>query len=194
MTAVEVGDRTVEVTNRDRVLFPDDGITKGALVDYYRRIADVMLPHLRHRALVLRRFPDGIEEPGFFQKDVAGQVADWVRTVRIDKRSGGSTTYAVCDEAATLVHLANLSCVEAHTLLAPTGEPDRPDQLILDLDPPDDHTALVVAGARAVRAVLDGAGIASFVKSTGSRGLHILVPLDGRAYSADDVRERLTRR
>lgn len=181
MTVVEVDGHRIELSNQDKVLFPGDGITKGDLVDYLRRVAELMLPHLRDRPLVVRRFPDGIGEQGFFHKDVPDSAPEWLRTVRLDKKAGGSTIYAVCDDEATLVYLANLGSVELHTLLAPAGDTDHPDQLVLDLDPPGDDAALVVAGARAAREVLERAGITSRVKATGSLGLHITVRLDGDA-------------
>lgn len=179
MTTLELGDRTVEVSNEDKVLFPDEGITKGELVEDSLRVAEPILPHVRDRPLVMRRFPDGIAQDGFYQKEVPEHFPSWIRTVRLEKEEGGVVTHVVCDDAATLVYVANQGTVELHTLLAPVGHPRRPDQLVLDLDPPTEDPGPAVEGVRVVRAVLRELDVTGFVKSTGSRGVHVLVPLGG---------------
>lgn len=185
MSTVAVGGRTIELTNEDKVLFPEDGITKGDVIEYYHRIADWMLPFLADRPLTLRRFPDGMGEEGFYQKDAPDYFPEWIRTVTLDKEEGGTVTHVVANEAATLVFLANQGVIEMHTLLAPADQPRRPDQLVLDLDPPD-HIS-VVPGTRAIRAVLQDLGMTGLVKSSGSRGVHALIRLDGSA-DFDDSR------
>lgn len=180
MTTIDVGSRTVELSNQDKVLFPEAGITKGELVDYYRRVADCMLPHITGLPLVLRRFPDGIGRNGFYQKQISDHFPGWIDTTTLGKQEGGTVTHVVAGDPATLVYLANQGTVELHMLLAPAHRPRHPDQLILDLDPPSDDPALVVAGARVVRRLLDDIGVTGFVKSTGSRGVHVHVHLDGR--------------
>lgn len=179
MSTVDVNGRAVEVSNVDKVLFPDDGVTKGDVIDYYRRVADRVLPQLRDRPLVMRRFPDGIREDGFYQKDTPDHFPDWIRTVTLEKKEGGTVTHVVCDDAATLVYLADQGTIELHTLLAPAGRPDRPDRLVLDLDPSTDDLTPVVEGARVIRDLLDDLGVTGFVGSTGSRGVHVHVLLDG---------------
>lgn len=181
MSSRKVDSRTVKVSNEDKVFFPDAGITKGQLVDYHHRIAERMLPFLEDRPLVMRRFPDGIDSGGFFQKDVPNHFPDWIERVRLEKKEGGTLAHAVADNPATLVYLADQGTIEIHTLLAPASSPHHPDQMILDLDPSTDDPSDVVAAARAVEGVLDDIGVSGFVKTTGSRGVHVLVGLDCNA-------------
>jgi bifunctional non-homologous end joining protein LigD len=182
------GRYTVETSNEDKVLFPRAGITKGDLMDYYDAIASRILPWLRHRPLVLERFPDGIEEEGFYQKQVAGHFPDWISTVRVEKSGGETQELVVCDKKAALVFLANLGCVALHPWLCRTDRLDRPDQLVVDLDPPGDDFASVRDAARACRGLLHELELPSFVKTTGSKGVHIVVPLD-REEGFDAVRD-----
>lgn len=179
MTEIRVGSHTLEVSHPDKVLFPDDGITKGDVVDYYRRIADVMVRHLRGRPLALHRFPDGIGHGGFLQKDTPDYFPVWIERVTLERERGGSVDHVVCNDAATLVYLADQAVLVLHRLLDAAEAPRRPVELILDLDPAGDDPAAVVLAARHLRDVLDEAGLTAFVKSTGSRGIHAHVPLDG---------------
>jgi bifunctional non-homologous end joining protein LigD len=178
MTAVTVGSHTVEISHPDKVIYPDAGITKGDVVGYYRRIADWMVPHLVDRPLALHRFPDGLDRGGFFQKAVPDYFPAWIDTVTLERERGGTVTHVVCNDAATLVYLANQNVLVFHRLLADAAVPRRATELILDLDPPSDDPALVVHAARLVGDVFAEAGVTSFVKSTGSKGLHVHVPLD----------------
>lgn len=131
MTAVNVAERTIEVTNADKVMFPDAGITKEHVVRYHHRIGTHMLPFLEERPLVMRRFPDGIAESGFYQKEIPDHFPEWIDVVTLDKHEGGTVTHVVANDPATLVYLANQGVLEIHTLLSPASSPDRPDQLML---------------------------------------------------------------
>jgi bifunctional non-homologous end joining protein LigD len=177
---VTAGERDVEISNSDKVLFPGDGITKLDLARYYARIADTALPHWRDRPLTLRRFPDGIDEGGFFQKNAPDYFPDWIERVELPKE-GGTVTHALVTEPATAVYLADQGCVVLHLALAHAESPVHPDRMVFDLDPSDDDFGKVQEVARAVRRVLDDRGLQSFVATTGSRGLHIVLPLDGSA-------------
>jgi bifunctional non-homologous end joining protein LigD len=128
---VRVGRRTVEVSNPGKVLYPDDGITKGDLVDYYRRVARLMLPHLRSRPVAMERYPDGIDGERIFQKDVPNHFPDWIDRVKVEKE-GGELQQVVCEDAATLVYLANQACITPHVWLSRADRPGHPDQLIFD--------------------------------------------------------------
>jgi bifunctional non-homologous end joining protein LigD len=183
---MRVGRHTIEVSHQDKILFPDDGITKGEVIEYYRKIADVMLPHMQGRPVVMQRFPDGIAQDGFYHKEEPEYFPGWIETMTVEKE-GGEVTHVVCNDAATLVYLANQACLTPHTWLSRTDAPRRPDQLILDLDPPEDDFGAARFAARAVRDLLDELGLRSFVKTSGSRGLHVLVPLD-RSGDFDAVR------
>lgn len=177
---VTAGGRKVVISNPDKVLFPDDGITKRDLAEYYARIADVALPHWRDRPVTMERFPDGIGAEGFFQKNVPEHFPDWIARVELAKE-GGTVTHALATEPATLVYLADQGCITPHLALSRAGDPRRPDRMVLDLDPSDDDFGKVQETARALRATLDRRGLESFVATTGSRGLHIVLALDASA-------------
>lgn len=183
---VRVGGHSVEIKRPDKVLFAEDGITKRDLIDYYRRIAPWILPYLRGRPLALERYPDGIDEPGFFQKSTPAYYPEWIRRVAV-KKAGGTVTHVVCDDAATLVFLANQACVTPHIWLSRTDKLDRPDQMVFDLDPSGNDFEPVRATAVSIRELLDRLGLPAYVKTTGSRGLHVAVPLI-RSETFDSVR------
>jgi len=174
---VTAGDRAVDISSADKVLFPGDGITKLDLARYYARIADTALRHWRNRPLTLRRFPDGIDREGFFQKNVPEYFPDWISRIELPKENG-TVTHALATEAATAVYLADQGCVELHLALARADRPYHPDRMIFDLDPSDGDFGKVQEVARAVRTALDERGLQSFVATTGSRGLHIVLSLD----------------
>ncbi len=177
---ITVDGREIALSNLDKPFFPEDGITKGDLVDYYRRIAPVALPHWRDRALSMHRFPDGIGEEGFFQKDMPGHFPGWIDSAELPKE-GGSVTHILANEAATLVYIANQGCITPHLALARADAPDRPDRMIFDLDPSDDDFGKVQEAAERLRARLEALDLPVFVQTTGSRGLHLVVPLDASA-------------
>jgi len=145
---------TVHISSPDKVLFPRDGITKAGLAAYYEEIADTMLPHVRDRAVVMHRFPDGIRREGFIQKDVPEYFPEWIKTVPV-KKAGGSLTHVVIDKPATLVYLADQACITPHVWLSRIDRPDHPDRLIFDLDPSGRAFEPIVAAARALRDVLE---------------------------------------
>lgn len=182
-----VGRRTLQVSNLDKVLFPHDGITKAELIDYYKQIAPYMLPYMKDRAVTMHRYPDGITHEGFYQKDIGEYFPDWIKRAVISKE-GGKNTYVVCNDAATLVYLANQACITPHVWLSRVDKLDYPDRMIFDLDPgKHNEFSLVRQAALSLHSLLDEHGLRSFVMTTGSRGLHIVVPLD-RTTSFDVVR------
>lgn len=176
MSEVTIEGHTIELSSLDKPFFPGEGLTKGDLVDYYRRVAEVMLPHLEGRPLTLHRFPEGIEGEGFFQQNTPAYFPEWIDRVTVEKE-GGETVHVVCNEAATLVYLANQNCVTPHAWLSRTGHLRRPDRLVFDLDPPDDRFELVRRAARSIRELLEALGLVPFLMTTGSRGLHVVAPL-----------------
>ncbi|MBE1495240.1 bifunctional non-homologous end joining protein LigD [Amycolatopsis lexingtonensis] len=172
----------MKISHEDKVFYPDDGLTKGDVVGYYRDVADVMVPHLRGRPLTLRRFPDGIAKQGWFQKHPGEHFPDSVRVERVPRRGGGTDDYVVCDDAETLEYLANQGTVEFHVWLSTVDAPERPDRLVLDLDPPDrTPVAELRATARRIRDEYERAGLTAFVQATGGRGFHVLAPLDAKS-------------
>lgn len=184
---VPAGRRTVRINRPDKVLFPGEGITKADLAEYYRTVARRMLPKLRGRPLMMERHPDGIDGPSFMHKDVPGHFPDWIHRAELPKE-GGTVTYVVCDDTATLVYLADQACITPHCWLSRADRPDHPDRLVFDLDPPGDDFTPVREAAGALHHLLEELKLPSAVMTTGSRGLHVVVPLDRRA-PFDDVRD-----
>jgi bifunctional non-homologous end joining protein LigD len=176
----------VEISKPDKVLFPD-GITKLDLATYYGAIADVMLPHLRGRPVNMQRFPDGIDAMAFYEKKVPGHFPDWVHTVEVHTEDGNQRQ-VVIDDRRTLVYLAQQACITPHTWLCTSKNPEKPDQLVFDLDPGDDDVAKVRRATRLVGELLDDLGLTTYLKTTGSRGYHVLVPLRP-ALVFDEVRD-----
>jgi bifunctional non-homologous end joining protein LigD len=186
MTTVTIGRRTIELSNKDKVLFPHDGITKGALIAYYQAIAPAMLPHMKDRPVTMHRFPNGIADEGFYQKDIGEYFPNWIKRIEVPKE-GGHNTYVICNDTATLVYLANQACITPHIWPSRTPKLDYPDKMIFDLDPGANDFGLVQQTALALRELLDVFGLIAYAMVTGSRGMHVIVPLD-RRHSFDDVR------
>jgi bifunctional non-homologous end joining protein LigD len=184
---LDVGGQTVEVSRPDKVLFPEDGITKADLARYYQRVADLMLPHVEGRAVAMQRFPDGLAGQGFFHKETPEHFPDFVRRKRLGKEGDG-TTYVVIDNPATLVFLADQACITPHTWLSRVDRPHHPDRMVFDLDPGAEDLDLLRGTARRLRELLEELELPRFPKSTGSKGLHVEVPLD-RSASFDEVRD-----
>lgn len=181
LETLRFGAHTVELTHPDKVLFPGEPpLTKRDLVHYYLRIAGTMLPYLDGRPVTMQRFPDGIEGEGFFQKEISESFPEWVARVTVPKE-GGTVTHVLCQNAATLVYLADQACVTPHVWLSRVDKPHHPDRLIFDLDPPDDDFAPVRVAARLVDALLRDLGLTTYLMTTGSRGLHVVAPLDRKA-------------
>src|SRR5438093_3094461 len=183
---VRVGRQSIRLTRPEKVLFPEDGIAKRELAEYYEHIADTMLPYLRDRPVTMERFPDGIDGPRLVQKQVAAYFPRWIRTASMAKQEG-TVRHVVCQDAATLVYLANQACITPHVWLSRIDKPHLPDQMIFDLDPSADDFRTVCSAALTLRDLLQRAHLEAFVKTTGSRGLHVLVPLKRRA-DFDEVR------
>lgn len=186
-TRVRVGRHEIELTRPEKVLFPEDGITKGDLIEYYAHIAPHILPHLRDRPLTLERYPDGIKTKRFFQKEVSSYFPKWIRRATV-KKVGGTVTHVVCNDTATLVYIANQACITPHIFLSRIDKLDHPDQLVFDLDPQGDDFEPVRSTAGAFKQLLDELALPAFLKTTGSRGLHIVVPLQ-RREGFDSVRD-----
>ena len=184
-------DHEFKLSNPGKVLFPAAGLSKGDLIDYYERIAPWMLPHVAGRPLSLVRYPNGIEAEGFMQKNASDYFPDWVRRARLAKQDG-VVDHVVAEDAATLAYLANQACVTFHVGLSRVDRIDHPDRMVLDLDPSDDDFAKVKWAAREARALLEEVGLVPFLQTTGSRGLHIWVPLD-RSADFDQLRDFASR-
>ena len=183
------GQITVELSHPEKVLFPADGVTKGDLVQYYLAAAARMLPLIADRPVTMIRYPDGISRHPILQKNAPDYFPDWITRAEVAKQ-GGSVHHVICDRPATLAYLANQACVEVHVFLSRVGSLDHPDQLIFDLDPPDDDQfAGIRRAALLLRELLESdLGLTAYVKTTGGKGLHVHVPLDG-AQDFEAVRQ-----
>lgn len=186
---ITVGKRKVQITNRDSILFTKGKISKGDLIDYYEYIAPIMIPYLKQRPLTMHRFPRGIAHEGFYQKNAGDYFPAWVKRVRIAKLAEGTVDYVLCNNAATLVYLANQACITPHIWLSRLPKLDNPDRMIFDLDPGAGVTfAQIKKAARRFKDLLEQYDIPHFVMTTGSRGLHVVVPLK-KTDDFDDVRD-----
>ncbi|MET7655137.1 MULTISPECIES: non-homologous end-joining DNA ligase [unclassified Streptomyces] len=188
---VRAGRHTVEVHRPDKVLFPSGEnakeYTKSDLVAYYRSVAALMLPHLRGRPLMLERHPDGTEGPRFMQKNTPERYPEWITRVEVAKEDG-TVLHTVCDDSATLAYLADQACLTLHRWLSRVDRVDRPDVMVFDLDPADGTGFGVVREAAGwLGELLDELRLPSAPMTTGSRGLHVVVPVDGQD-DFDEVR------
>lgn len=183
-----VNDTTVSVTNADKIYWPEENITKGEMINYYRSVAEWLLPHLKDRPQSLHRFPDGIRGKHFFHKDM-DSVPDWIETTAVESDEGKvKTRYLVCQDEAALIYMANLGAIEINPWISRTTSLDYPDVMVIDLDPLDCPFSDVVETARVVHSVLGGIDIPHYVKTSGATGLHIFVPLEAR-YTYDQSRQ-----
>ncbi len=187
---VDIDGRRLDLSNLDKVLYPASGFTKAQVIDYYRRVAPVMLPHLRGRPLTLKRYPNGVGASFFYEKQCPRHRPDWVRTVRVHARGTGrfggqrreerEIDFCLAGDVPTLVWLANLACLEMHTLLARGDDVFAPTMVVFDLDPGAPADVLDCARvALLLRDALLGLGLESVIKTSGSKGLQV------SAYSCD---------
>jgi bifunctional non-homologous end joining protein LigD len=174
---LEVDGRELSISNPDKVLFPDDGITKAEMVRYYDRIAPALVQHSQGRPVALHRFPDGIGKGGFFQKQAGKHFPDWIPRVELTTRDG-STEFVVIEDAATVVYLAGQGVLVLHTLFSRAAAPYRPVEVMVDLDPSTPDRGPVRAAAGRLRELFTEQGYSPRVKSSGSRGLHVVVDVD----------------
>jgi bifunctional non-homologous end joining protein LigD len=171
----------IQLTNLDKVFWPGEGLTKGDLIAYYDAVAPLLLPYLRDRPLVLTRYPDGIEGKSFYQKDAPAWVPEWIRTVRIHSDdTGRDIDFLVVESADALRYVINMGTIPLHAWASRVAALDRPDWLVLDLDPKGAPFRDVVRIARLLHAMLDDLGLPNYVKTSGATGLHVLVPLGAR--------------
>jgi bifunctional non-homologous end joining protein LigD len=185
--AITAGNRRIEISRPDKVLFPQAGITKEHLAGYYRDMAELILLYSRDRPISMHRYPDGIGQEGFFQKEIPDYFPDWIDRVSVRVGEGGRQNQVMINKQATLVYLAGQASITPHAWLSRADRLDRPDRLIFDLDPPGSDFAPVRSAARLIRSLMRELGLRSFVMTTGSRGLHVVIPLR-RTETFDPVR------
>jgi len=177
----------VKLTSADRVLFPDDGITKGDLFAYYDAVAPVLLPHLRDRPFTLKRYPHGITGEVYFQKQVPRGAPEWIptREFTTHPREGGSrqVDFALVNSREALLWMVQMNCVDMNAWYSRVDKPHRPDFVVFDLDPPDEPEGFeqAIEVAQLIRALLDEVGLPGYVKTSGADGIHVLAPIERRA-------------
>ena len=186
---LKVGKTTLHLTNQHKIYFPDDGITKGEIIHYYKEVADIMLPYLKDRPQSMNRFPNGINGKSFYHKDVdIEKSAPWLKTKKIfSESSNKDVDYLLCNDKATLLYMANLGCIEINPWNSTIKHLEKPDWMVIDLDPADDNFKEVVKTALVVREVLAELETECYCKTSGASGLHIYVPLAAK-YDYDSVK------
>jgi bifunctional non-homologous end joining protein LigD len=172
------------ITHPDKVLFPGDGITKGELAAYYEMVASAMLPHIRGRPITMERFQRGIGEKGFFQKDVSKGFPEWLQRAAVPKK-GGTVHHPIVEDTRSLLWLANQNSITPHVWASRVPDLWHPDICVFDLDPAEEQPEVLRAAALALRDLLRELKLESWVKTSGSKGFHIVVPLDGGAHFGD---------
>src|SRR4249920_2290826 len=183
----------VEITRPDKLLWPALGITKQAYVDYLAAVADRMIPWLRDRPLSLVRAPDGVDGQRYFQKNTPSHAPNWIKTVTIPAPSAGrDVAYTVCNDADTLAWLGNQAALEFHPAPVRRDKLDRPDLFVVDIDPPDDAFDAAVEAAYLMLEILDDLGLETLLKTTGGKGLHVVVPIV-RSVAPERLRHAATR-
>ncbi len=184
------GKAELKTTNRTKVFFPDEGITKGDVIDYYEQMGDLIIPYLKDRPESLFRTPNGINQKGFFQKDAGDEAPSWVKHIPLYSDSvKKDIDYILCNDKATLLYLANLGCIEINPWHSRIKSLDNPDYIIIDIDPSDNNTFdQVIEAANVVKGILDKAGAMSICKTSGASGLHVYVPL-GKKYDYDHAKD-----
>jgi bifunctional non-homologous end joining protein LigD len=171
----------INISSADKILFPETGITKGELIEYYERIAEYMLPHLYNRPLNMQRFPTGIDKAGFYQKDRPDYFPKWIKSIEVEKE-GGTVCHVLTNNKATLVYLANQGCITFHTWLSLKDKLHHPDKMIFDLDPDEGNFEAAKKAARIVKEFLERElNLPAYLMTTGSKGLHVVTPLNKRS-------------
>ncbi|UOE37724.1 DNA ligase D [Chryseobacterium oryzae] len=189
-TQILLNRHTIKLTNQNKIYFPKDNITKGEIIEYYQSVSEYILPHLKNRPLSLNRFPNGIEESGFYQKDIGDSFPEWIKTTKVYSDSTEKyIDYAVCNNKATLAFLNNLGCIDFNPWNSSLPQLDHPDFLVLDLDPSEKNTFdEVIETALQVNEILKSIKIKGYCKTSGSTGMHVYIPM-GRKYDFDQVKD-----
>ena len=186
---LKVGTKTLHLTNQDKIYFPESGITKGEIVQYYNEVADFILPYLKDRPQSMNRFPNGIDAPSFYQKDVdVDKIPSWLKTKKVYSESNDEhLDYLICNDKATLLYMANLGCIDINPWNSTIKQIENPDWLVIDIDPSKDKFEEVVQTALTVKEVMDEFETECYCKTSGASGLHVYIPL-GAKYDYDSIK------
>lgn len=187
---VEIAGRRLALSNLEKDLYPSYGFTKAQILEYYRRMAPFILPHLQDRALTLKRYPDGVDQEFFFEKRCPAHRPAWVKTAPVRLHDGERLTFCLANDLETLMWVANLASLELHVPLARAASPERPDALVFDLDPGEPANLLDCARvALILRDLLIPLHLTSYVKTSGQKGLHVYVPLNRAETTFADTKK-----
>ena len=186
---LKIGKTTLHLTNQNKIYFPDSGITKGDIVQYYNEVADLMLPYLKNRPQSMNRFPNGISASGFYQKDVdVDKIPSWLKTEKVYSESNDKyLDYLICNNKQTLLYMANLGCIDINPWNSTIKKIENPDWLVIDIDPEKDNFQEVIQTALTVKEVMDELESECYCKTSGATGLHVYIPL-GAKYNYDQVK------
>jgi bifunctional non-homologous end joining protein LigD len=186
----EIAGRSLSLSNLEKVLYPSSGFTKAHVLEYYRRISPFILPHLKGRALTLKRYPNGVEKEYFFEKRCPPHRPSWVKTAKIPYHDKEQMTVCLVNDLNTLIWVENLASLELHVPLALAAFPERPDAVVFDLDPGDGAGIYdCVRVALILKDLLSGLKLVSFVKTSGMKGLHVYVPLNQKETTFEDTKK-----
>lgn len=179
MSKTTLNNHLIALTNEEKIFFPKSRISKGQLLAYYQTIAPHCIPLIANHPIAMNRFPDGIDQEGFYQKNADEYYPSWIKTAAIKQLNQDVlTNYVLCNDAATLIYIINQGTITLHTWLSTAQKKNYPDRMVFDLDPPDEqHWPLVKKTARALKKLLESYHVHPFVMTTGSKGLHVVVPL-----------------
>lgn len=184
-----ISGKKITITHPEKIYFPEEGYTKGDIINYYDQVSRYILKYLKDRPESLRRNPNGIRDEGFFHKDAGDEVPDWIDKYPVWSESSNKTVnYIVCNNKPTLLYMANMGCIEINPWNSRTKHPDNPDYLVMDLDPSENNTFdQVIEAAQVIHEILEKAGCSNYCKTSGATGLHIYVPLHAK-YDYETVR------
>lgn len=187
---VEIAGKRLSLSNLEKDLYPSYGFTKAHILEYYRRISKFILPHLKDRALTLKRYPEGVEKDFFFEKRCPSHRPEWAKTADIRRDDGERMTVCMVNDLETLIWVVNLASLELHVPLARAGSPETPDFMVFDLDPGDRANILdCTRVALILRDLLSELQLTSYVKTSGKKGLHVYVPLNRRGTTFEDTKK-----
>jgi len=187
---IEIAGKRLPLSNLEKDLYPSYGFTKAHILEYYRRVAEFILPHLQDRALTFKRYPEGVERDFFFEKRCPAHRPAWAKTAEITRDNGERMTVCLVNDLETLMWVENLASLELHVPLARAGSPETPDSLVFDLDPGDPANILDCARvALILRDLLIPLQLTSYVKTSGQKGLHVFVPLNRKETTFEDTKE-----
>jgi bifunctional non-homologous end joining protein LigD len=188
-TFVDMARGRLPLSNLEKDLYPSYGFTKAHILEYYRAIAPFILPHLKDRALTLKRYPEGVEKDFFFEKRCPSHRPGWVKTAEVPQDNGEQMTFCMVSDLETLIWVENLASLELHVPLARAGSPQTPDSMVFDLDPGEPANILECARvALILRDLLSRMGLASYIKTSGQKGLHVFVPLNREGTTFEDTK------